>query len=67
MIDSPFVSVEKIAIEKSKKSIYLPEFGASILLNMLRKNCKKLQSYNPFSVDLSNISQCKVPTLFVYS
>lgn len=43
VVDSPFVSFEKISLEMAKKFISMPEFGTSIVLDLMRKNCDSLK------------------------
>lgn len=38
----------------------------SFALQMAKKNCSKFQ-FNPFEIELSNVGDCPVPALFVYS
>lgn len=66
VLDSPFSSFENITKELALRKVKVPAFVINLLLDLVRANFKKLTN-NPFEIDFSDCSDCRIPSLFIYS
>lgn len=68
MLDSPFSSFEKIAIEIAAKKSFIPQFMLSVLIEPLKECFKEGEEANPFSMDIDRaIRRIDTPILLIYS
>lgn len=66
ILDSPFSSFEVITKELALRRVKVPGFMIGILLDLVKSNFKRLDN-DPFQIDVSDCSSCRIPALFIYS
>lgn len=69
VLDSPFCSFEKVAVEIAAKKSFIPQFMLSVLVEPLKQYfCEHQEACNPFSIDLSSaLRRLDTPLLLIYS
>lgn len=68
VLDSPFSSFEKIAVQLASKKSFIPEFMLEILIQPLKSYFKLHHPVNPFEIDVcQHIQKIDTRILIVYS
>jgi pimeloyl-ACP methyl ester carboxylesterase len=68
VLDSPFSSFEKVAVEIASKKSFIPQFMMELLIEPLKEYCSTQHSIDPFQIDiLQSLRKIDAKVLLLYS